>query len=101
VWCVAFVPLVGLFIVPTLAAVLDDIMMANLLFFGTVNTVFCCIDASNLKKAGYDTGKWVLWSLVLVPVYLYVRAKRLKDDYSYFIAWCVVFVIMTVLSVSV
>jgi len=59
-----------------------------LIFWFGLNTVFCAIDEHILKKAGHDTKKLGGW-LWLVPVYLFKRAKALKQSLGYFITWCV------------
>lgn len=40
-------------------------------------------DMMLLKKCGY-TGKWVWWGFFFLPVYLFFRSKKLKDNYSKF-----------------
>ncbi len=57
-----------------------------------LNIIFCAIDNGVLKNAGYNTERFGIWAW-LVPVYLYKRAKALKQSLSYFIAWMAFFVV--------
>lgn len=49
-----------------------------------VNSVLCGRDEAVLQRAGYDTTKLSGWSIFLVPVYLWKRARLLgQDPFSY------------------
>lgn len=58
-----------------------------------LNIIFGCIDENSLAKQGIDTSEFGFAAAFLVPFYLYKRAKVLNDGYSYFIAWCILFVL--------
>ena len=58
-----------------------------------LNIIFGCIDENSLAKQGVDTSKFGVAAAFLIPFYLYKRAKVLNDGYSYFIVWCILFVL--------
>ena len=54
-----------------------------------INTVLATWDEKKLKAAGHDTlGMGAAW---IVPVYLYKRARVLRQSNGYFVVWCVTF----------
>lgn len=104
VWVIAFLPLVvGIYD----ASVAQD--NARNLLFGVpgpdggplqeaplswvvlvaANTILCIIDAQLLKRAGYDANRLGagIFGALLVPVYLFVRAKRLRQRPWYGFVW--------------
>jgi len=100
VWVLAFAPILSGIAVTFLLTLFDPasdkagrfFVFALLLRVG-FNSVLCISDVERLKKAGHNTKDLILMGLFLVPVYLFVRASRLKQDYSYAIVWLVSFVI--------
>jgi hypothetical protein len=89
IWWLAFAPLLGAFIAGLLAGATHK-SISN--FWWTtlaLNVALSMLDERNLKKAGHDTekmgGAWV------VPVYMFKRAKVLKQNNAYFIVWVVLF----------
>ncbi|MCB1659010.1 MAG: DUF4339 domain-containing protein, partial [Pseudomonadales bacterium] len=50
-------------------------------------------DEKRIKAAGTNTESFSGW-VWLVPVYLFQRAKALKQNLAYFIVWIVCFVIV-------
>lgn len=95
VWTLAFAPLIGQFIGGLFAysvkAHPDSFWWITLL----LNIGLSLSDEKKLKAAGHDTKQ--MGSAWIVPVYLYKRATILKQPLSYFIAWCVCFVLSLVL----
>jgi hypothetical protein len=69
--------------------------LANASFFLpiVINAALCLLDLRQLKRAGYSDGFLTFWGLVLAPVYLFMRAKRLRHKPTYAITWIVTFVI--------
>ena len=58
-----------------------------------VNALFGWLDELRLRKAGYGS-KWMRAAAVLLtPVYLFVRAKRLKQTPWYAVCWIVTFLL--------
>lgn len=88
-WLIACVPLIGSLI--ELLTGLGEARFSALAFlYCVLNSILCAIDESRLKKQGFDTSScaW-FWGALLVPVYIYRRARLVGDDNSYFIGWFV------------
>lgn len=90
VWTVAFVPLAGSLLAVMLVGVAAASSWAVTLCFLAVNVTLCAVDGSVLRKAGYDTSTFGAW-VILIPVYLYKRAKALNQRLTYFVVWMVCF----------
>jgi hypothetical protein len=56
-----------------------------------INATLCLLDERQLKKAGYGTGWLTLFAFLLAPVYLFVRAQRVKQKPTYGFAWIACF----------
>jgi GYF domain 2 len=82
VWFWAFVPLlVGL------------LPMVPSYVWWLVHTVLWFIDGQFIKSAGRDRQGWGFWGWLFPPVYLFLRASRLKQNNAYawvFLVCCVV-----------
>jgi hypothetical protein len=92
VWILAFAPIIGS-IFEGLVGVVTGISLGSLWIITVVlNVVLCNFDEKKLRNAGYDTSK--LGSYFVVPIYLYNRTKLLKQNYGYFITWCLVFLLL-------
>jgi hypothetical protein len=63
-----------------------------------INIGLSYFDEKRLKKAGHNTE--AMGAAWLVPVYLFKRAEVLKQKNSYFIVWCVMFVLMLIASAA-
>ncbi len=74
------------------AAALLPFLLAVLL-----NGGLCLADEQQLKKAGHDTKGMGFMAVLLVPVYLFVRASRLQQSPSYAVVWVINFVLSFVL----
>ena len=57
-----------------------------------VNILLCWFDSLKLKKAGYNADKFSGW-IWLVPVYMYSRAKYLKQNQACVIVWIIMFIL--------
>jgi len=87
-WQLAVVPLsVNLL----LSSFLGYIYSGNLstIIIIALNIIFIAFDSNQFRKAGQKVELWLWMELVLVPVYLFVRASRVDRKYGYAIAWCV------------
>jgi hypothetical protein len=63
-----------------------------------INAALCLLDERQLKLAGY-ADKWLtLFGIMLAPVYLFLRAKRLRQIPSYGIVWVACFILSILLS---
>lgn len=93
IWVLAFAPIIGLFLQGILAgatqSAIGNFWLATLI----LNAALCLADEAQLKKAGHDTKGMTVWAFLLVPVYLFVRASRLKQKNAYAWVWVVMFVI--------
>ena len=64
-----------------------------------INAALCIADERQLKRAGYED-KWLTaFGLILAPVYLFLRAKRLGQFPSYGIVWVIMFAVSILLSI--
>lgn len=63
----------------------------------TTNAILCLVDAEQLKRAGYSSGWMTLFALLLAPVYLFVRAQRLRQIPTYGFVWIASFIVSIVL----
>lgn len=82
-WMMALVPIIG---IP-----LEMITGFGKIYF-CLNVILGYIDGYRLKKQEIDTGSFGGLA-VIVPYYLYKRAKALGDNLGYFAAWCVLFLV--------
>jgi len=103
VWILAFAPIIGTLLQGVIAGIVyrNEAVITNAsinkLWFVTLilNVALSYYDERRLQAAGHDTSKFntFVW---LVPVYLFQRAKYLKQNLSYFIAWIVSFVVILI-----
>ena len=97
VWVLAFAPVIGLFLEYLVAMAVYDNQFAAQVAVKSGKCWFIAVglniglsffDERRLKKAGHNTDKFKGW-VWLVPVYLYQRAKHMKQNLAYFIVWLV------------
>ncbi|PAU59200.1 hypothetical protein BZL41_17010 [Pseudomonas sp. PIC25] len=102
VWVLAFAPILGLFLESFIAMLVYgnehramNAVADGKLFYITValNILLSFLDEKRLQKAGHKTDAFKGW-VWLVPVYLYQRAKHLKQNLAYFVVWVVCFVLV-------
>lgn len=117
VWIIAFVPLILGSIEAGMAynqniSNIGNAMLARagqysgpVLGFGPYMLVYIVLgtwDAHNLKRAGYASGvKMRFLAALLTPIYLFVRAKLLKQRPTYAITWIALFIISLLMVFSV
>lgn len=89
VWWLAFAPLVGVLVAGFLSGATDKDIDKFWWVTLVLNIALSVADEKKLKQAGHDTGK--MGPSFIVPVYLFKRAKILKQSNSYFIVWVVLF----------
>jgi hypothetical protein len=92
VWTLAFVPIFAVLVEAILAAVTDSPQSDFWWVALPLNIGLSLADAQKLKNAGHDTKGMTAWA-ILVPVYLFVRASRLKQNNGYAFVWLVTFFI--------
>lgn len=89
VWALATVPILlswiveELFGVPRLAIIVTVVL----------NIVFMFLDVAALGKAEKNAGSWLWSGVVLVPLYLFIRASKTDKQYGYAITWCLMFLV--------
>ena len=54
-----------------------------------INIVCLYLDYNELEKSGKKPSSWIWMGFILVPIYLFVRAKKTNGNYGYFILWFV------------
>lgn len=100
-WTLAIAPILGLFLEYFLAGammsneyVAEEAVADGKFFLVTValNVLLSYLDEKRIRAAGHDTSKFrgLTW---LVPVYLFQRAKLLKQTPAYFWVWLATFVL--------
>ncbi|MEH2566730.1 DUF4339 domain-containing protein [Bradyrhizobium sp. AZCC 2289] len=108
VWALAFAPIAYLFVDIALlnyqnSHPADDTFFEAFLSPLTwlvpvlTNGALCLVDAEQLKRAGYSSGWMTLFALLLAPVYLFVRAQRLRQTPSYGFLWIASFIVSIIL----
>ena len=92
VWVLAFAPIIGTFVAQAIAFGVgypgSEFPFITIL----LNVGLSIADEKQLKNAGHNTKGMGFW-VFLVPVYLFVRASRLKQKPFYAIVWIVSFLI--------
>lgn len=102
VWILAFAPIIGMMLEYFVAGLMhgenpgaEAMAASGKYWYITVmlNLGLSYYDEIRLRKAGHNTSKFkgMAW---LIPVYLYQRAKALKQNLAYFIVWIICFVII-------
>ena len=95
VWLLALAPLLGAFLGGLIAGLTGGRVDDYWWFTLALNIGLSLLDERRLKKAGHDVA--AMGSAWLVPVYLYRRARTLKQSLGYFVVWCVCFALSLIL----
>ncbi len=96
-WMLAFVPLVLVVLDLVLASSTtpSERLWIQIVTAVVLNSVLVFADWSRITKANPDTPVewWVSpwWGILLVPVYLFLRSSKLKQNFAIPIVWCVAF----------
>jgi hypothetical protein len=64
------------------------------------NGALCLVDTEQLKRAGYSSGWLTLFALLLAPVYLFMRAQRLRQTPTYGFVWIASFIVSLILQAA-
>jgi hypothetical protein len=92
VWILAFAPLIGT-IFENILSEITEMSVGNFWFVTLIlNIGLSYFDEKKLEAAGHNTDD--MGSAWLVPVYLFKRSSVLKHNYSYFIVWCIMFLVV-------
>lgn len=89
IWFLAFAPLLSVFVAEFLSAATHKSMSNFWWVTLALNIALSIADETKLQKAGHITEK--MGAAWLVPVYMFNRAKVLKQNNAYFIVWVVLF----------
>lgn len=118
VWLVAFVPLIDAAInLGIREYILEECQTGRLLrcqaflvdssIYDTpwwavaiVNSILCLLDERRLAKAGYSASYMPFLALIIVPVYLFARASRLRQKPWYAVTWVGCFLVSVALLVA-
>ncbi len=101
VWLIALVPVFGWLVermladTPNLVDVERDFNLI-LLGYTAVYTALGLIDDAIVRHSGRTTARYNWIALILVPVYLFVRARSVRQFPSYGIVWIIAFVLTLV-----
>ncbi|MCK1389005.1 DUF4339 domain-containing protein [Bradyrhizobium sp. 21] len=108
VWALAFAPLAYLFVDIALLNYQNshpagdeffDAFLSPLSWLVPLltNAALCLVDTEQLKRAGYSSGWLTFFALLLAPVYLFVRAQRLRQTPIYGFVWIASFIVSIIL----
>ena len=89
-WALATIPLFA-------SIVLDNVMLSASVLSTVIvvglNILFISLDENELKNNGITAESWLWLGVILVPVYLFVRALKTTKNIIPGIVWCVMFVL--------
>jgi hypothetical protein len=105
VWALAIAPIAYIFVQ---IAIVDyqtshlgeDVSFSSALVWllpALANATLCILDEQQLKRAGYNSGWMTIFALLLAPVYLFMRAQRLRQTPSYGYVWIASFIVSIIL----
>jgi hypothetical protein len=108
VWALAIAPIAYIFVQ---IAIIDyqtfhlgeDVSFSSALVWlipALANATLCILDEQQLKRAGYNSGWMTLFALLLAPVYLFMRAQRLRQTPNYGYVWIASFVVSIILRIA-
>lgn len=96
-WLLATIPL-------SVSLVLTVAMPAQTTIIGIIvlilNIIFVSLDDNYLKKKDIQTKSWMWTGIILVPVYLFMRAGKTNKHFGPGIVWCVLCGIDMIISVA-
>lgn len=89
VWALATVPilislLLNIFIGGSILTTIVTIIL---------NIVFLSLDMKAVQNAGKNAESWLWMGVVLVPLYLFMRASKTDKNYAYGLTWCGMFLV--------
>lgn len=61
------------------------------------NGILCLLDERQLKRAGYSSGWMTVFAVLLAPVYLFMRARHLRQTPTYGYVWIASFIVSILL----
>ncbi|HWT77157.1 MAG TPA: DUF4339 domain-containing protein [Mobilitalea sp.] len=101
VWILAFYPIINILLYLLVVKVLDLGILMYFIFTSMFAFLLCFADYKNLGKSGSDTKELLVWVIVTpffaaiaLPIYLFRRAYIFKQNLSYAITYCIIYVIL-------
>jgi hypothetical protein len=96
-WLLACVPIIGLILESFILAISGFVSyVMTFVIYTSLYFSIWKVDVEELKKKNFNPTEWI-WFILLVPVYLFLRASKTNQKYGYAIAWCVLFVLSIIL----
>lgn len=92
-WALATVPLLCNFFLSRFILPGGTFTILIMVIVIALNILFLTLDNNHLKKSGYDPSGWLFLGIVLVPVYLFVRAAKTTKNVWPGIVWCIMFIL--------
>jgi hypothetical protein len=90
VWLWAFAPLIPINAILVAGNIPGTSQSMLLWSIGlAINMMFWMLDGHQLQRAGHNREGWGGWGIFVVPVYLFIRAAKLKQSNGYAIVWLV------------
>lgn len=108
VWALAVAPIAYLFVQIAINDYQSSHLGDDLSFSSTLvwliptlaNATLCILDERQLNRGGYSSGWMTLFALLLAPVYLFMRAQRLRQTPNYGYVWIASFVVSIILRIA-
>jgi hypothetical protein len=97
-WTLGSAPILGELLLLIVGSVVrtytvNGALWMNFVVVFAINTIFFILDRNELKKSDVVYGDWIWSGIILVPVYLFLRASKTNKQYGYAICWCVCFAV--------
>lgn len=89
VWALATIPILASWII---TGFLGASQVITIITIG-LNIAFLSLDVKALKKSGINAESWLWLGMVLIPLYLFMRASKTDKKYAYGITWCAMFLL--------
>jgi RNA polymerase subunit RPABC4/transcription elongation factor Spt4 len=92
-WTLASVPLLLFVIDKMLETIIygTTLTVVSWIIAIALNVTFFLLDKKQLEKDGFNPEGWMWLGIVLVPVYLFLRASKTTKKYGYAITWLITF----------
>ena len=98
-WLLAIIPHTVNVLISIIAGVFStNLTILNVVCVIALNCLFIALDTKALKKAGYENRSWFWIGLILVPVYLFIRAAKTTKNLAPPIIWCVIQITILLIS---
>lgn len=89
VWALATIPIFVSWFIGAIFGMQALTMIITII----LNVLFITLDIKVVKNTGKNAESWLWLGIVLVPIYLFIRASKTDKNYGYGIVWCVMFLL--------